>query len=89
MRAVFGNADAVANEIGGRFRPGTDEIVRPLFGPVAKVVWPHNTEAHVAAIAGKDVRTARRWISGEFDADAIVYAEMWRRIILSAKPVRK
>lgn len=89
MRAAFGNSETVANEIGGRFRPDEDEIVQPLFGSVAKVVWPLNTDAQVASIAGCDVRTARRWMSGEFEADPLVYAEMWRKIILSRRSVRK
>ncbi|HZP77550.1 MAG TPA: hypothetical protein VFB45_15505 [Pseudolabrys sp.] len=89
MRAPFGNSEFVANEIGGRFRPGEDEIVRPLFGPVCKVIWPVNTDAEIAAIAGCDVRTARRWLAHESDADPIVYVEMQRIIIRSRRPVRK
>lgn len=74
MHGPFGNPDRVASEIGGQFRPGQDKIVRRLFGPVAKVIWPTNTDAHVAAIAGCDPRTARRYLSGEFEAPAIVIA---------------
>jgi len=85
MRAGCGEFSTVATEIGGQFRPGTDKIVRPLFGPVAKVVWLGNTDACIAAIADADVRTARRWISGEFDAPPIVYAHMWVRIIESRR----
>lgn len=77
MHGAFGNPDVVATEIGGQFRPGKDRIVRRLFGPIAKVIWPHNTEAHVATVAKCDVRTARRWISGEFDAPAYVWGVMW------------
>lgn len=74
MRHLFGNPDAVAREIGGKFRPGVDRIVRRKFGAVAKVLWPDNTEAHVAAIAKVDVRTARRWIAGEFPPPGIIIA---------------
>lgn len=74
MRASFGNSEAVAREIDGHFCPGKDRIVRRLFGPVAKVIWPHDTDACVAAIAGCDVRTARRWLSGEFEPPGIVIA---------------
>lgn len=74
MSALFGNPHVVAREIDGHFRPGTDKIVRRKFGPVAKVLWPQNTEAHVAAIADVDVRTARRWLSGEFEPPGIVIA---------------
>ena len=80
MPEGFGNPAATASEIGGRFRPGKDRIVRRLFGPVAKVVWPHNTDAHIAAIAGCDPRTARRYLSGEFDAPAVVIAAMFVEI---------
>jgi hypothetical protein len=86
MHGAFGNSEAVATEIGGHFRPGTDKIVRPLFGPVARAIWPLNTEAHVAAVAQCDVRTARRWLSGEYDAPAIVYAHIWMLIVTSRKP---
>jgi hypothetical protein len=67
MHSSFGNPSAVATEIDGQFRPGKDKIVRRKFGAVAKVLWPGSTDAHVAAIAKVDVRTARRWLSGEFE----------------------
>ncbi len=89
MRSVYEEFSTEQREIGGQFRPGTDKIVRPLFGPVAKVVWVGNTDACIAAIADADVRTARRWLSGEFDAPPIVYAHMWVRIIESRKPPRE
>jgi hypothetical protein len=75
MHGSFGNSDAVASEIGGRFRPGLDRIVqRRVFGAVCKIVWPENTEAHVAAIGKRDVRTARRWMSGEIAPPSILIA---------------
>jgi hypothetical protein len=86
MHGVFGNPAVVAKEIGGQFRPGTDRIVQNLFGPIAKIVWPHDTEAFVATIAKVDVRTARRWLAGESDADPLVYAEMWVAIIRARRP---
>lgn len=64
----------MSREIQGQFRPGVDKIVRRKFGDVAKVLWPDKTEAHLAAIAKADVRTARRWIAGEFEPPAIVIA---------------
>lgn len=68
MRAAFGNSEAVATEIGCQFRPGTDRIVkRPIFPAVCKVIWPENTDAHVAAVAGCSVRSAARWLSGEIE----------------------
>lgn len=83
MRSQWGNATAVATEIGGQFQAGRDKIVRPLFGPVAKAIWPHNTDAHIATIAKCDPRTARRYLSGEIDPPAIVYATMWILILES------
>jgi hypothetical protein len=74
MRVSFGNSETVASEIGGHFRPGTDKIVRRKFGSVAKVLWPDKTDAELASIAGADVRTARRWLAGEFEPPAIVIA---------------
>jgi hypothetical protein len=73
MRASFGNAAVVATEIQGQFRQGADKNVGPSkFGIVAKALWPHKTAAHVAAIAGRDERTASRWLSGEFEPPGIV-----------------
>lgn len=44
------------------------------FGPVAKLIWPEKTAAAIAHIAGKEIRTAERWLSGEFEPPAIVIA---------------
>lgn len=67
MRAVFGNPVATATEMQGQFRAGHDKIVTRKFGSVAKVLWPFKTSAHLAAIAGVDERTAKRWLAGEFE----------------------
>lgn len=74
MRSPFGNPVAVATEIDGQFRPDTDKIVRRKFGAVAKAIWPDKTDIEIAAIADCDPRTARRYLSGEFEAPAIVIA---------------
>ena len=44
------------------------------FGPVAKLLWPIKTAAVLADLSGRDVRTAERWISGEFDPPPIIAA---------------
>jgi len=44
------------------------------FGSVAKVLWPVNTAKTIATIANRSHRTAERWLSGEFEAPAIVLA---------------
>lgn len=59
------------------------------FGPVAKLLWPFKTAAVLAAIAseGKTVpttiRTAERWLSGEFEPPIsvvnAVQAEIYRK----------
>lgn len=67
MRRVDPSSLCGTTEIGGHFRPGVDKIVRRKFGAVAKVLWPVSTDACLATIAKVDVRTARRWISGEFE----------------------
>ncbi|MGD9725285.1 MAG: hypothetical protein AB7V39_02600, partial [Nitrospiraceae bacterium] len=43
-------------------------------GPVAKLLWPFKTAAELADIAKKDVRSAERWLSGEYEPPAIVIA---------------
>jgi hypothetical protein len=65
MHEGFGNSAAVAREIHGQFRQGTDKIVSPMFGRVAKVIWPVKTASQMAAIAKCDERTAARWLCGE------------------------
>jgi hypothetical protein len=68
MRAVFGNATAVSREIQGQFSPGRDKIVPPPnWVAFARHCWPDKTAAQLAVIAGKDERTAKRWLSGEFE----------------------
>lgn len=75
MRALFGNPDEVAREIQGHFVQGRDTVVPPLkFAAVARVLWPEKTAACLAVIAGKDERTAKRWLSGEYEPPAIIIA---------------
>lgn len=82
MRTVFGNPSAVTTEIQGRFRRGTDKIVSAgKFAVVCRALWPLKTAAHVASIAGKDERTAARWLSGEFEPPGIVIAAIVLEIV--------
>lgn len=74
MRTHFGNPVAIAREIHGQFRQGTDKIVSRKFGAVAKVIWPHKTAQQLAVIASTNERTAARWLAGEFEPPAIVIA---------------
>lgn len=84
MRSVFGNADAVAREIGGRFCPsgkGEDEYVQSPVGPVCRVLWPEKTDANVAAICGCDPRNARRYLSGELPIPEVLIAAINVRLV--------
>lgn len=70
MHGPFGNSEAAAREIGGQFCPAKDRIVKTLVGPICKLCWPENTDAHVATICGCDPRNARRYLSGELPIPA-------------------
>lgn len=50
------------------------------FGAVAKALWPRKTAAHLAALSGRDERTANRWLSGEFEPPAVVFAAILTEI---------
>ena len=67
MRTLYEEKVAEATKIEGQIRQGTAKVVIRKFGPVAKLLWPFKTAAHVAAIAKTNERTAARWLSGEFD----------------------
>lgn len=81
MRSLFGNPVAVAIEMQGHFVPGRDTFVRTKFGAVAKILWPEKTAAQLAAIAGKDERTAKRWIAGEFEPPAVIFAAVLLELV--------
>ncbi len=81
MRSVYEEKLARASENARRIRQGTDRIVSASkFGIVAKALWPFKTAAQIAAIAGRDERTAARWLSGEFEPPGIVYAAILQEI---------
>ena len=63
-------SDAIATE--RQLRQGTAKIVSYKFGPVAKLLWPFKTAAHLAAIAKSNERTAARWLSGEFEPPYVI-----------------
>lgn len=75
---MHGNIQRQANtarEIERQICQGDAKIVSAgRFAVVAKALWPIKTAAHIAAIAGKDERTASRWLSGEFEPPGIVIA---------------
>lgn len=57
-----------------------ERIFRPLFGPVAKVIWPHKTAAQLASIAGSSERAAAHWLSGEIEPPGVVLAAVLNEI---------
>lgn len=77
MRTNYEERTGEARAIDGHKASPADGIVQKPFGPIAKIIWPNNTEAFVASVMRRDVRTARRWISGEIDAPAHVWAVMF------------
>lgn len=83
MRTILRAEVAGAIEIGGRDCPEPeigDTGVPNDFGIVAKALWPRKTAACLASIGGKDERTAKRWLKGEYEAPASVYFAINDRI---------
>jgi hypothetical protein len=68
MRGTYEERIDEARKIERRLRQRTDRIVSPSkFKRVCLALWPLNTAATIAAIAGKDERTGARWLAGEFE----------------------
>lgn len=69
MRSVYEERRAEATEIEGRGLQGRDIFVRPTkFAAVCKVLWPNEKLAPMLAeLSGRDERTAKRWLAGEFE----------------------
>jgi len=75
MHGVFGNRDVVASEIDGQFRPGTDKVVRAFkWVKMFRNERPEKTDMHLAVIIGKDPRTARRYLEGDYEVPGAVIA---------------
>lgn len=73
MRSTYERNRAEQIEIEGRILSGRDTVVPPpKFGAVCKLLWPEKTAAHIASIAGRDERTAKRWLSGEYEPPVVV-----------------
>ncbi len=72
MERIESIAVSGASSKQGRFRPIRDKIVPRKFGRVAKVLWPENTAAHIAAIGHTDERTGKRWLRGEHEPPTCV-----------------
>jgi hypothetical protein len=74
MRSVYEEHVAHASEIERQIRRGTDKIVGRKFGPVAKVLWPFKTAAHLATVGAVSQRQAERILAGEFEPNAAMVA---------------
>lgn len=62
-----------ANCRGGFFPAGTELSLLSNSLELQGHLWPHKTAAHLAAIAGKDERAAKRWLAGEFEPPPAVF----------------
>lgn len=54
--------------------PGDKIVPSCVFGAVARAVWRKNAAKSIAKIADSDVRTAKRWLRGEYPAPGVVIA---------------
>jgi hypothetical protein len=81
MRAPYGGPNEVLCEIRGQFVPGRDTVVPPpKFASVCRLLWPVKTAAQLASIAGKDERTAKRWLAGEYEPPVVVVLAMMQEM---------
>ena len=75
MRSVYEAQRFEQIEIEGHVVNGRATCVpRWKFADVCRVLWPLNTAANLAAIGKRDERTAKRWLSGEYEPPASVLA---------------
>lgn len=74
MRNGYEARRAEQTEIEGRVLQGRDVFVHETkFSKVCKVLWPdEKIAAKLAEIGDRDERTAKRWLSGEFEPPIIV-----------------
>lgn len=81
MRTYWGSAAAVSREMQGQFVPDRDKIVPPPNWTVfARWYWPDKTAAHLATLGGKDERTAKRWLAGEFEPPIVVVTFLFEKM---------
>ena len=82
MRTVYQRELAHATEIEGRIVSGEDTIVPPPnWVWFARRCWPEKTAAILASIAKKDERTAKRWLSGEFEPPNIIILTLYQKLL--------
>lgn len=81
MRTVYEERVATATEIERHIVSRSDKFVAPpLWVEFAKICWPQKTATHIAAIAGRDKRTAERWLSGEFEPPMVVVLALFNKM---------
>ena len=85
MRTVYERQIAEATEIEGRILRGRDVFVRTTkFHAVCKVLWPDKKLApFLAEIGDRDERSAKRWLSGEFEPPICVALAVFNEIFKS------
>jgi hypothetical protein len=74
MHGTLPKGRAALNSNRPTVSPPPDKIVGRKFGRIAKVLWPSATAPTIAAIASCSVRTAERYLAGEFEPPAILIA---------------
>lgn len=86
MRTVYEQRTGDAREIERQISTSRDKIVgRSLFGEIAPLLWkpPLKPAAEVAAIAKCSIRTAERYLAGEFEVPFevvhVVMGKLFRR----------
>lgn len=82
MRSTYERQRAEQIEIQGRILQGRDVFVRTTrFARVCNVLWPdEKIAAKLASIAGRDERTAKRWLAGEFEPPICVALYVFNEI---------
>lgn len=84
MRALSDFAAISSRSNEGQLRPADsprDKSVPRKFSLVARIIWPRNTAAHLAAIARKDERTGKRYLRGELPPPAVIIAAIVNEIV--------
>lgn len=68
MRSSYEARVAEQTEIEGHLSSGGDKIVPPPYWTdFFRLLHPIKTAEHLATIGGADPRTAKRWLSGEYE----------------------
>jgi hypothetical protein len=81
MSGVLQRQIQEAREIQGQLSSGGDTVVPPpLWTDFARLCWPEKTAAHLAALGGKDERTAKRWLSGEYEPPMVVVLALFNKM---------